>query len=76
MKDASVLGPVQCYIRLLNISWKTIRPSGADPGQTTSWANRSGRALEAVAPSEHGGARMQFWDASKGGKNKDIFDEV
>ena len=65
MKDASVLNTVQCFIRLLNISWKTVRPYGADPARATSGANRSGRALQEVASTGHGGARMQFCAPAK-----------
>ena len=33
MKEASVQEAVQCFIRLLNISWKAARPYGAEPGR-------------------------------------------
>jgi hypothetical protein len=60
MKDASVLNTVQCFIRFRNISWKAVSPSRADPARTTSGANQTGRTLEAVASTGHGGARLQF----------------
>jgi hypothetical protein len=44
MKGASLLNTVQCFTRLRNISWKMVRPSGADPARTTSGANPSGQA--------------------------------
>jgi hypothetical protein len=65
MKDASVLSTVQCLIRLLKISWKRVRPSGADPARIASGANRSGRALEAVPSTGHGGVCMQFCAPAK-----------